>query len=111
MRLVVGIDLGTQSCKAVVCDGELRVLGAHQVPIATTHPQPGWAEQDPEGWYAALAPAIARSLELADASPRDVGGLALTGQLDGCVAVDADARPLHPALIGRTSARTRTAPI
>ena len=99
MRLVVGIDLGTQSCKAVVCDAELRVLGAHQIPIATTHPQPGWAEQDPEGWFAALAPAIARALELADASPHDVAALALTGQLDGCVPVDADAKALHPALI------------
>ncbi len=99
MRFVVGVDLGSQSLKAVVCDAELRVLGAHQIPIATTHPQPGWAEQDPDSWQAALEPAIARALEVAGASPRDVAGLALTGQLDGCVPVDTDGKPLHPALI------------
>src|SRR5277367_6978232 len=99
MRLVVGIDLGTQSCKAVVCDAELHVLGGYHVPIATTHPQPGWAEQDPASWQAALEPAIAGALAAAQASPRDVAGLALAGQLDGCVPVDADVAPLHPALI------------
>ena len=50
---LVGIDLGTQSLKAVVCDAELRVLGDHAVPIATQHLYPGWAEQDPASWCAA----------------------------------------------------------
>ncbi|HET9988737.1 MAG TPA: FGGY family carbohydrate kinase [Kofleriaceae bacterium] len=99
MRLVVGVDLGTQSCKAVVCDEQLRVLGDHQVAHATSHPQPGWAEQDPRVWEAALAPAIAHALARAGAQASDVVALALAGQLDGCVAVDADGAPLHPALI------------
>jgi xylulokinase len=99
VRLVVGIDLGTQSLKAVVCDAELRVLGDHAVPIATRHPHPGWAEQDPASWCAALEPAIGRALERAGATGRDVAAIALAGQLDGCVAVDASCAPLHPALI------------
>jgi xylulokinase len=97
--LVVGIDLGTQSLKAVVCDAELRVLGDHAVPIATHHPQPGWAEQDPASWLAALEPAVAGALANANADGRDVAAIALAGQLDGCVAVDASCAPLHPALI------------
>ena len=99
MRLVVGVDLGTQSLKATVCDAELRVLGDHQVPVATAHPQPGWAEQDPASWDAALAPAIARALAAAGAAASDIAAVAFAGQLDGCVAVDADAAPLHPTLI------------
>ncbi|MEO8553168.1 MAG: FGGY family carbohydrate kinase, partial [Kofleriaceae bacterium] len=99
MRIVVGVDLGTQSLKAVVCDEELRVLGDHQIAHATVHPRPGWAEQDPRGWEAALAPAIATALERAGGTPRDVVALALAGQLDGCVAVDPHGEPLHPALI------------
>jgi xylulokinase len=99
VQLVVGIDLGTQSLKAVVCDTELRVLGDHQVPIETVHPRPGWAEQDPASWEAALEPAIAGALEQARADARDVVAIALAGQLDGCVAVDASGAPLHRALI------------
>ena len=99
MRLVVGVDLGTQSCKAVICDADLRVRADHQVPIATVHPQPGWAEQDPARWDAALELAVARALAAANADARDVAAIGICGQLDGCVAVDAHGTALHPALI------------
>ena len=109
--MVVGVDLGTQSCKAVVCDEQLRVLGDHQVAHATSHPQPGWAEQDPRVWEAALAPAIGRALANAGAQPSDVVALALAGQLDGCVAVDAAGAPLHPALIWQDKRATEHLPV
>ncbi|NVB81390.1 MAG: hypothetical protein HOV81_23540 [Kofleriaceae bacterium] len=98
-RLVVGVDLGTQSLKAVVCDENLAVLGSHAVPISTAHPAPGGAEQDPRAWDAALAPTIAGALAAAGASAADVAALGFAGQLDGCVAVDASGTPLGPALI------------
>ena len=94
--LVLGVDLGTQSLKAVVCDDQLRVLGAHAIAIATTAPRPGWAEQDPHAWEAALAPAIAGALAAAGRQPTEIDALALAGQLDGCVAVDDHCVPLRP---------------
>lgn len=97
--LVAGIDLGTQSCKAVVCDAALAVRGAHAVAYGTSYPQPDHAEQDPAAWEAALAPAMAGALAAAGARPADVAAIAVTGQLDGCVAVGADGRARHPALI------------
>lgn len=97
--LVVGVDLGTQSLKAVVCDETLAVLGRHAVGHATHHPAPDRAEQDPRAWEAGLAPAIAGALAAAGARPDAVAALAITGQLDGCVAVGATGEPLHPALI------------
>lgn len=97
--LVIGLDLGTQSLKAVVCDEALAIRGAASVPIATDHPEPGRAEQDPRAWDTALAPAIAGALAAAGASPADIAAIAITGQLDGCVAVDEALAPVHPALI------------
>jgi xylulokinase len=97
--LVVGIDLGTQSCKAVVCDEALAVRGQHAIGYPTSHPLPDRAEQDPRTWEAALAPAIAGALAAAGAKPEDITALALAGQLDGCIAVDAHGAPVHPALI------------
>nr|MBA2541006.1 hypothetical protein [Deltaproteobacteria bacterium] len=97
--LTIGIDLGTQSCKAVVCDEALVVRGAHSVALSTAFPAPGHAEQDPRAWEAALAPAIAGALAAANATPDDIAAIAIVGQLDGCIAVDAACRPLHPALI------------
>lgn len=97
--LVIGLDLGTQSLKAVVCDERLHMRGSHSVAITTDYPEPGRAEQDPRAWEAALAPAISGALAAANASPADIAALAITGQLDGCVAVDASLAPIHPALI------------
>lgn len=97
--LVVGLDLGTQSVKAVVCDDAMTVRGAHAVAISTAHPAPDHVEQDPGAWEAALGLAIAGALVAAGVHPRDIAALAITGQLDGCVAVDASGAPVHPALI------------
>jgi xylulokinase len=97
--LVVGLDLGTQSCKAVVCDEQLAVRGTHAIPYGVRYPAPDHAEQDPATWDAALAPAIAGALAAAGASAADVAAVAISGQLDGCVAVDANGAAIHPALI------------
>lgn len=97
--LVVGLDLGTQSIKAVVCDESLAVRGTHSVKSTTSYPGPDQAEQDPATWDAALAPAIAGALHQAGAKPEDVSAVAVSGQLDGCIAVDANGDALHPALI------------
>jgi xylulokinase len=111
VRIVVGVDLGTQSLKAVICDEQLRVLGDHQIAHATVHPRRGWAEQDPRGWEAALAPAIATALQRAGVAASDVVALALAGQLDGCIAVDAGGDPLHPALIWQDKRATEHLPV
>lgn len=97
--ILLGIDLGTQSCKAVVCDDALAVLGDHQVPYPTARPAVDRAEQDPAHWEAALGAAIAGALAAARVAPADVRALALSGQVDGCVAVDPGGAALHPALI------------
>jgi xylulokinase len=107
--LVVGLDLGTQSCKAVVCDERLAIRGHHAVAYPTSHPEPDRAEQDPRAWEAALGPAIAGALEAAGAKAEDIVAIALAGQLDGCVAVDAGGAPLHPALIWQDRRATEQA--
>ncbi len=110
---MVGIDVGTQSCKAVVCDEGLAVRGAHAVGYPTSFPRADHAEQDPRTWEAALGPAIAGALAAADAKPEDIIALAIVGQLDGCIGVDANCTPLHPALIWqdrRAVAESKRAP-
>src|SRR5258708_9185992 len=96
---VLGIDIGTQSLKALVLSEEMRVLGAGGVPYAPSFPRPGWAEQDSRLWLAALRPAVAAALAAANLVPTDIRGLAVCGQLDGCVATDATDEPLGPAII------------
>lgn len=96
---VIGVDVGTQSLKAVVADDGLAIVGEASAPYQPRYPRPGWAEQDTRLWLDAMAPAIGRALGLAGLGPDDVTALGLGGQLDGCVATDADGRALGPVLI------------
>jgi xylulokinase len=96
---VIGVDLGTQSLKAVVCDDALGVRGEHAIEVDTQRPAPDRAEQNPRTWDAALGPAIAGALAQAGVAPDAVAAIAIAGQLDGCVAVDRAGAALHPALI------------
>ena len=96
---VLGIDVGTQSLKAVVLDDTMRICGAGSVAYQPDTPRPGWAEQDPQLWLDALGPAIAAALTEARLTPRDIAALCVCGQLDGCVPTADDGYAAGPAII------------
>lgn len=97
--MIVGIDIGTQSLKAVVLSPEMKIIGQHAIPYAPYFPQAGWAEQHPHQWEEALGPAIHGALAKAGRKADEVTALGFGGQLDGCVAIDRHGKPLHPCLI------------
>jgi xylulokinase len=97
--LVAGLDIGTQSLKVVIADEGLSIVGEARVPYRPGFPHPGWAEQDSRLWLHALRVAIGRALAAAGREASDIGGLAIAGQLDGCVPVDANGQALAPAII------------
>lgn len=97
--MFLGIDVGSQSLKAVLLDGRLQVIGRARRAYPIAFPRPGWAEQAPRLWEAALAPAIGEALAVAACAPSSIAALGLAGQLDGCIAVDASGQALAPCLI------------
>ena len=52
-RLVLGLDVGTQSLRAALVDLQGRTVAFGVAPIETTYPRPTWAEQDPAQWWSA----------------------------------------------------------
>ena len=62
-------------------------------------PRPGWAEQDPRLWLAALRPAVGQALAASGLQAADIEAIGVTGQLDGCVPVDANGQALGPCII------------
>jgi xylulokinase len=110
---ILGIDIGTQSLKAVVLGEGLRALGTGAVAYEPRFPRPLWAEQDPRLWLDALGPAIGRALAEAEVAAADVGALGIAGQLDGCIPVNRRGEALGPCLIWmdrRASAETADLP-
>ncbi len=96
---LIGIDVGSQSVKGVLCgpDGALRAAAAH--PCTMVHPAPGWAEQDPAQWRAGICAVVHDLLATATIAPSQVTHIGLACQVDGVVAVDRKLRPLRPAII------------
>lgn len=97
--MYLGIDIGTQSLKALVVDEGLQPRGSGRYAYRPSYPRPGWAEQDAKLWLAGLCPAIAQAMAAAGIASRDIKSLALCGQLDGCVGTTADGEPVAPAII------------
>lgn len=110
---ILGIDIGTQSLKAVVLGDGLRPQGAGAAAYEPRFPQPLWAEQDPRLWLDALRPAIGRALVEAGIAASEIGALGIAGQLDGCVPVNRRGEAMGPCLIWmdrRASAETEGLP-
>jgi xylulokinase len=97
--VIAGIDLGTQGVKVLLLDRGFRTAARAFAAYPTRHPRPGWVEQDPRDWEQALGRALREAVRDAGVDPSVVEAIGVTGQLDGCVAVDSGGRPLHPCLI------------
>ncbi|HXU58490.1 MAG TPA: FGGY family carbohydrate kinase, partial [Verrucomicrobiae bacterium] len=78
---ILGIDIGTQSLKAVVLGEGLTPLGGGAASYQPQFPQPLWAEQDPRLWLEALRPAIGQALAEAGIAGAEVGAIGIAGQL------------------------------
>ena len=52
--LFLALDQGSHASKAFVFDGDGRVLGAGERPLATRQPREGWVEHDAEAVLGSL---------------------------------------------------------
>ena len=97
MSLVLGVDVGSQSIKAVLVDEAGDVVAAGSAALPMVHERDGWADQDPYTYCTALRDAVRAATAGVD-GPRVVA-MGLGSQVDGVVACDADGAPLRPAII------------
>jgi len=101
MPYVLGVDIGTQSTKALLIDaGSGRIAAQHSVAYQPDTPRPLWAEQDAAVWLDAVAASIAGCMVQAAIPPDAVAALCISSLYGGSgIPVDADMQPLHPCLI------------
>jgi FGGY-family pentulose kinase len=97
--LFLGLDVGTQSVRAALFDAQGTCRGFATAPLDTTHPRPGWAEQDPAQWWQAARSAVPAALARGGAAAGDVAGVGLDCTACTVVACRADGTPLRRALL------------
>jgi xylulokinase len=99
MTFVIGLDVGSQSIKGVLIDGDGVERAGASTALSMSHPRGGWAEQDPHHFEEGIASVIARLLTNAKCDGADVGVLSLACQVDGVVALAPSGEALGNAII------------
>jgi len=98
--MFLGVDIGTGGTRALLIDASGVILASCSTGHAPIHSsQIGWAEQDPEDWWRAAKASIGGVLAQAGKDAAAIRSIGLTGQMHGCVMLDAQGEVLRPALI------------
>ena len=89
---LMGLDVGTTGCKALVFSPEGRVIsyGYREYPLV--HPRPGWSELDPVVLWRSIWDVIAESVE--DAGPDRVTALCVSVQGEAVIPVASNGQAL-----------------
>ena len=96
---VLSHDLGTSGDKACLFDAAGKLIRFAFTPYETYFPASGWAEQDPDEWWAAVCGSSRQVLREASVRPEDVIAISFSAQSSGCLPVDERGRALRERAI------------
>src|SRR4051812_24089621 len=95
--LLLAIDQGTSSTKAVLVDAAGAIVAHGSAPLSQSHPQPGWVEQSAGAIWESVRAAVAACLT--DRDPVRVAAVGLSTQRESLVVWERESgRPLGPML-------------
>src|SRR5208282_2636629 len=95
----LGLDIGTSSVKALLIDGDQRVVAEVSKPLSLSRPHPLWSEQNPLDWVEGVEAAVAAIRREAPQAFARLSGVGLSGQMHGATFLDAEGAPLRPAIL------------
>lgn len=104
-ELFLGLDVGTSGVKALLVGAAGDVVASATTSLSLATPQPGWAEQHPDGWWEACLASMRQVFELQSATR--VAAVGISGQMHSSVFLDRAGAVVRPALLwsdGRTTA-------
>ena len=94
LDLVLAVDVGTSSVRAMVFDAAGNVTARSQCSYSTIRPAPYYEEQDPDTIRSEAYRAMVGCLAQSGAAPERVGAICFSSQLYGIIALDAADRPM-----------------
>lgn len=96
---LIGLDVGTTSCKAGLFDNRGQLLALASAPYPVSRPRPGWVEQDPERYWSAAVQCLRELLARPAARAADLAALSSCGQTPTMLLLDEAGQPLRPAIL------------
>jgi glycerol kinase len=105
---ILAIDQGTTSSRAIVFDGNRKVVGVGQQEFAQHFPHSGWVEHDAEEIWQSVLATVKAALRKAELQASDLAAIGITNQRETVVVWDRrTGDPVHRAIVWqdrRTSA-------
>ncbi len=99
-KVVLALDTGTTSARALVIDASGAVLASAQQEVGLSFPAPGWVDQDADELWEAQLRTARRALETAGVDASAVAGLGIANQRETTVVWDrATSEPVGPAIV------------
>ena len=98
--LILSIDCGTQSVRALLFDRAGTLIAKEKVafsPYVST--QPGWAEQDPEVYWNSACTACQQLKKSTEKVWDTIAAVVVTTQRDTCICMDKDGKVLRDAIV------------
>lgn len=107
--LVLAIDQGTTSSRAILFDRAMRVAGVGQQEFSQHYPASGWVEHDPEEIWSSVVATVKTALKKGGRRAAEVAAIGITNQRETVVVWErATGRPIHNAIVWQDR---RTAPL
>ncbi len=98
--VLIAIDQGTTSTRAIAFDAALRPLVCAQQELRQIYPAPGEVEHDPEEIWTATVAMVCEAMAKASLAAKDIAGIGITNQRETTVIWDrATGKPIHNAIV------------
>ena len=111
MPLILALDQGTTSSRAMLFDETLAVRGMGQIELPQHFPAPGLVEHDPDDIWQTTLDAARLAIARAQISAHDIVAIGITNQRETAIVWDRrTGKPIHRAIVWqdrRTAAQCR----
>ena len=98
--LVLALDQGTTSSRAIVFAPDLSIKGLGQREFAQHYPASGWVEHDPDDIWRTTVDTARQAIAAAGVSPAGIAAVGITNQRETCLIWDRrTSRPIHRAIV------------
>ena len=100
MTHILAIDQGTTSSRAIVFDGQMKIVAVAQEEFTQHFPASGWVEHEPEDIWTTVVDTCRAALDKAGLTALDVTAIGITNQRETTLLWDrATGQPLHRAIV------------
>ena len=95
--LVLALDQGTTSSRAIVFGPELSIKGLGQREFAQHYPASGWVEHDPDDIWRTTVDTARQAIAAAGVAAAGIAAIGITNQRETCLIWDRSTGEPHPS--------------